>query len=170
MSRRITSDYGRERSAGIWALRARDPKRVAPPAGPPGDRRNGAATGDHVIEEWGHAEEALAFAASIVESSDDAIVDMTLGAERLYGFTAREVLGRWPIGITLSEDEQPTILTRVGCCAGRKLGNGNVAIEHGRRRDWHRPKLRRACPYPCGTLRAACTIAVRGDASEAAAR
>jgi PAS domain S-box-containing protein len=58
-----------------------------------------------------------------VESSDDAIVGMTLdgmitswnaGAERLYGFTAREVIGQWPIGITLPEDEQPSILKRVG--------------------------------------------------------
>jgi PAS domain S-box-containing protein len=58
-----------------------------------------------------------------VESSDDAIVGMTLdgmitswnaGAERLYGYTAREVIGRWPIGITVPEDEQPKILKRVG--------------------------------------------------------
>jgi hypothetical protein len=70
VSRRVTSDYGRERSAGIWALRAGDPKRVAPPAGPSGDRRNGAATSDHVIEEWGHTEEALAFAASIMERGE----------------------------------------------------------------------------------------------------
>jgi PAS domain-containing protein len=49
-----------------------------------------------------------------VESSDDAIVGMTLygiitswnaGAERLYGYTGREVFGRWPIGITIPEDE-----------------------------------------------------------------
>jgi len=58
-----------------------------------------------------------------VESSDDAIVGMTIdgmvtswnaGAERLYGYTAREVIGRWPIGITVPEDEQPKILKRVG--------------------------------------------------------
>jgi PAS domain-containing protein len=49
-----------------------------------------------------------------VESSDDAIIGTTLdgmitswnaGAERLYGYTAREVFGRWPIGITIPEDE-----------------------------------------------------------------
>jgi PAS domain-containing protein len=49
-----------------------------------------------------------------VESSDDAIVGMTLygiitswnaGAEWLYGYTGREVFGRWPIGITIPEDE-----------------------------------------------------------------
>jgi two-component system, chemotaxis family, CheB/CheR fusion protein len=58
-----------------------------------------------------------------VESSDDAIVGMTLygmitswnaGAERLYGYTAREALGRWPIGITIPEDELPKILKRIG--------------------------------------------------------
>ncbi len=58
-----------------------------------------------------------------MESSDDAIVGMTLdgmvtswnaGAERLYGYPAREVIGRWPIGITVPEDEQPKILKRVG--------------------------------------------------------
>src|SRR5207253_10810032 len=73
----------------------------------------------HVAEERGQAEAALAFAASIVESSDDAIVGMTLygwnaGAERLYGYTAREVFRRWPIGITIPEDELPKILKRVG--------------------------------------------------------
>jgi PAS domain-containing protein len=65
-------------------------------------------------EERRQAEAGLAFAASIVESSDDAIVGMTLygiitscnaGAERRYGYTAREVFGRWPIGITIPEDE-----------------------------------------------------------------
>jgi len=58
-----------------------------------------------------------------VESSDDAIVGMTLygmitswnaGAERLYGYMAREVFGRWPIGITIPENELPKIVKRVG--------------------------------------------------------
>jgi PAS domain S-box-containing protein len=106
MARRVSSERAPEGGGGIWAL-----------------RRNGSAATDHVVEEWGHAEAALAFAASIVESSDDAIVGMTLdgmitswnaGAERLYGYTAREVIGRWPIGITVPEDEQPTIFKRVG--------------------------------------------------------
>ena len=123
MARRVSFDNGREDGAGIWAVRAGDPQRVAPVAGLPVKRRNGAAASDHVVEEWGDAEAALAFVASIVESSDDAIVGMTLdgmitswnaGAERLYGFTAREVIGRWPIGITLPENEQPSILKRVG--------------------------------------------------------
>jgi PAS domain S-box-containing protein len=75
------------------------------------------------LEERGWAEAASAFAASIVESSDDAIIGKTLdgrimswnaGAERLFGYSAREVLGRWPIGITLPEDEQLKTLKRVG--------------------------------------------------------
>ena len=84
--------------------------------------RGGGAAAVHAAEERGQAEAALAFAASIVKSSDDAIVGMTLygmitswnaGAERLYGYTAREVL-RWPSGITIPEDVLPKILKRVG--------------------------------------------------------
>src|SRR5437016_10734319 len=61
--------------------------------------------------------------AGIVELSDDAIVGTTLdgmitswnaGAERLYGYTAREVIGRWPIAMTIPEDALPEILERVG--------------------------------------------------------
>ena len=69
------------------------------------------------------AEGALALAAAIVESSDDAIVGMTLygmitgwnsGTERLYGYTTREVFGGWPIGSTIPDDELARILKRVG--------------------------------------------------------
>ncbi len=123
MARRVSSGHDRGNGVGIWALRAGDPPRVAPAAGVRGDRRNGGPATDHGAGERGQAEAALAFAASIVESSDDAIVGMTLdgmitswnaGAERLYGYTAREVIGRRPIGITVPEDEQPKILKRVG--------------------------------------------------------
>lgn len=130
MTRRVSSEGDRGNGAGIWALRAEDSPRVAPAAGLRGDRRNGGAATDHVVEERGQVEAALAFAASIVKSSDDALVGMTLdgmvtswnaGAERLYGYTAREVIGRWPIGITVPEDEQPKILKRVG--RGERVGH-----------------------------------------------
>jgi PAS domain S-box-containing protein len=108
----------------LWALRAGDPQRVAPAAADL--HRNGGtngATADPALEARARAEAALAFAASIVESSDDAIISKTLdgmitswnaGAERLYGYSAREVIGRWPIGITIPEDELPQTLKRVG--------------------------------------------------------
>jgi len=122
MTRRVSSERCGN-GAGIRALRAGDPPRIAPATGLHRDHRNGGAVAVHAAEERGEAEAALAFAASIVESSDDAIVGMTLygmvtnwnaGAERLYGYTAREVLGRWPSGITIPEDDLPKILKRVG--------------------------------------------------------
>jgi PAS domain S-box-containing protein len=122
MTRRVSSERGGN-SAEIRAVRAGDPPRIAPAAGRHRDHRNGGAVAVHATEERGEAEAALAFAASIVESSDDAIVGMTLygmvtnwnaGAEQLYGYTAREVLGRWPSGITIPEDDLPKILKRVG--------------------------------------------------------
>ena len=70
------------------------------------------------------AEEALLWLASIVESSDDAIIGMTLegtilnwnsGAERIYGYTAAEVEGR-PVSILVPpdrSDEMPQILERI---------------------------------------------------------
>jgi PAS domain S-box-containing protein len=43
------------------------------------------------------------------------VTSWNAGAERLYGYTARDVIGRWPIGITVPEDEQqPKIIKRVG--------------------------------------------------------
>jgi PAS domain S-box-containing protein len=122
MTRRVSSEHDRGNGAAIWALRVGDLPRVAF-AGLRRDRRNGGAATDHVVEARRQAQAALAFAASIVESSDDGIVGLTLdgmvtswnaGAERLYGYTAREVIGRWPIGITVPEDEQLEILKRVG--------------------------------------------------------
>jgi len=59
-------------------------------------------------------ESALVSAASLVEHWDDAIVCKTLdgvitgwnaGAERLYGYSAREVIGRKSVGITTPETE-----------------------------------------------------------------
>ena len=123
MRRSVSSEGDQRNGAGIWAVRTGDPPRVAPAAGLHRNRHNGGAAAGHVAEERRQAEAALAFAASIVESSDDAIVGMTpdgmvtswnAGAERLYGYMAREVIGRWPIGITVPEDEQSKILKRVG--------------------------------------------------------
>jgi len=114
MARRASSDRDPGNGVGVWALRAGVLQRVAA-AALHGD-------GGHALEERGRAEAALAFAASIVESSDDAIIGMTLdgmitswnaGAERLYGYSTREVLGRWPIGIILPADELPKSLTLV---------------------------------------------------------
>ena len=122
MSRRVSSERGGN-GAGIRAVRAGDPPRIVPATGLHRNHRNGGAAAVHDAEARGEAEAALAFAASIVESSDDAIVGMTLydmvtnrnaGAEWLHGYTAREVLGRWPRGITIPEDDLPNILERVG--------------------------------------------------------
>jgi len=122
MTRRVSSERGGN-GAGIRAVRAGGPPRIVSVAGLHRDHRNAGAAAVHDAEARGEAEAALAFAASIVESSDDAIVGMTLygmvtnrnaGAEWLHGYTAREVLGRWPRGITIPEDDLPNILERVG--------------------------------------------------------
>jgi PAS domain S-box-containing protein len=68
---------------------------------------------------------AQARLAAIIESSDDAIVSKTLegvitswnhGAERIFGWTAEEVIGK-PITVIIPEDrldEEPEILRRIG--------------------------------------------------------
>jgi PAS domain S-box-containing protein len=70
------------------------------------------------------SEQQLRFLASIVQSSDDAIVSKNLdgiitswnkGAERVFGYTAEEVIGQ-PITIVIPQDrqdEERTILTRI---------------------------------------------------------
>ncbi len=110
---------------GPQSLRAGGPDRVAPgAAGLHGNGgHNGAAAG-HGVEERGRAEAALAFAASIVESSDDAIIGQTLdgiittwneGAGRVYGYAASEMIGQ-PISIIIPPElgeESPRILEQV---------------------------------------------------------
>src|SRR3989475_6344318 len=76
------------------------------------------------VKAHARTEAALARVAAIVESSDDAIIGKTLdgmiaswnaGAERLYGYAAREVVGR-PISIVIPPqvgDELPEILDRL---------------------------------------------------------
>jgi PAS domain S-box-containing protein len=71
-----------------------------------------------------HGHNAAAFLAAIVESSDDAIVSKSLtgvittwnkGAERLFGYTVDEAIGR-PITIVIPPDrlnEEPAILARI---------------------------------------------------------
>jgi len=78
----------------------------------------------HDITDRKRAEAELSQLASIVESSDDAIVGKTLdgkivswnaGAERIYGYAAREVVGH-PVSILVpseQRDEIPQILERL---------------------------------------------------------
>jgi PAS domain S-box-containing protein len=79
------------------------------------------------VAERQHLEEARAQLAAIVESSDDAVIGVTLagiirswnrGAERLYGYAAAEVLGR-PLAILLPPDrpdDLPALLGRLIRC------------------------------------------------------
>ncbi len=76
------------------------------------------------VTERNRMEESRAKLASIVESSDDAIISKNLegeitswnaGAERLFGYTARDAIGK-PIGMLLPDDrfnEDPEILGRI---------------------------------------------------------
>src|SRR5689334_10491373 len=78
----------------------------------------------HDITDRKHAEEAQAWLAAIVDSSQDAIVSKTLdaiitswnqGAERIFGYTAAEAVGR-PITLIIPPerlDEEPAILERL---------------------------------------------------------
>jgi PAS domain S-box-containing protein len=78
----------------------------------------------HDITDRKRAEEAQARLAAIVESSDDAILSKTLdgiitswnrGAERLFGYTAAEAVGR-PVTLIIPPerlDEEPAILQRL---------------------------------------------------------
>ncbi len=77
------------------------------------------------ISERKRADETAQRLASIVESSDDAIVSKNLdgvvmswnrGAERLFGYAAKEIVGK-PIAILIPaerHDEEPSILERIG--------------------------------------------------------
>lgn len=77
-----------------------------------------------VVAERKRAERAVSFPASIVESTDDAVIGKTLdgtilswnhGAERLYGYAAEEVIGR-PVSILIPpgrSEELPRILEQI---------------------------------------------------------
>src|SRR5579864_6689469 len=81
---------------------------------------------DNDITALKQTEQARLRLAAIVESSDDAITSQTLdgvitswnfGAERMYGYTAREMMGR-PVSILSPpgrEEEIPAILDRIHC-------------------------------------------------------
>src|SRR5207245_325603 len=78
-----------------------------------------------IVREHGRSEAALAQSAAIVAFSDDAIIGKRLdgvittwneGAQRLYGYTSAEAVGR-PISLIIPPelaDELPTILERLG--------------------------------------------------------
>jgi PAS domain S-box-containing protein len=77
-----------------------------------------------LLRQLGESEQKLRWLASIVESSDDAIISKSLdgiitswnwGAERIFGYTANEVIGQ-PITIVIPQDrldEERIILTRI---------------------------------------------------------
>src|SRR5688572_22599940 len=146
MGRGVSSDRDQGNGGGRRALRAGDSGRIARAAaglrgnGGNGNNGNNGAAGAHVVEAR-RAEAALAFAAAIVEFADDAIIGTTLdgmimswnaGAERLYGYSASEVLG-WPIGIIIPGDELPKILKRIGRGEGVDRRETVVARKDGRR-------------------------------------
>ena len=77
------------------------------------------------LSERSHAEQVRQLLASIVESSDDAIVSKDLngiivswnpGAERLFGYTAEEVVGKSVTSLFPADlrDEERAILERIG--------------------------------------------------------
>jgi PAS domain S-box-containing protein len=84
----------------------------------------GASKIEHDITDRKKAEEASQRLAAIVESSDDAIISKDLngiikswnsGAERLFGYTAKEIIGK-PVTILIPpdrQDEEPGILERI---------------------------------------------------------
>jgi PAS domain S-box-containing protein len=124
MARRTSPDHDRGNGVEVRALRAEHPQRVAPAVADLHrvGTHNRAAAG-HAAEARLRSETELAFAASIVESSDDAIIGTTLdgmitswnaGAERVCGYSTREVLGLWFIGMILPVGGLPEILKRVG--------------------------------------------------------
>jgi PAS domain S-box-containing protein len=96
---------------------------------------------EQALQERRRAEETVVQLAAIVESSDDAIVgaattgeilSWNAGAERLFGYTAEEMIGQ-PVAVLVPE-ERLSELTAVG----RRINAGEGVEEHqsrGRRRD-----------------------------------
>jgi PAS domain S-box-containing protein len=90
----------------------------------PDGRRSGAINAFQDVTELKRAEEASRRLAAVVESSDDAIVTKDLdgiitswnqGAERLFGYSVDEIIGR-PVTVLIPadhHDEEPNILARI---------------------------------------------------------
>ncbi|HYO64261.1 MAG TPA: PAS domain S-box protein, partial [Pyrinomonadaceae bacterium] len=91
---------------------------IEPPANSP------PAGGDNPIERPLNPDVAAYWLAAVIDSADDAIITKTLegvitswnrGAQRIFGYTADEVIGK-PVTILIPEDhlnEEPSILARV---------------------------------------------------------
>jgi PAS domain S-box-containing protein len=96
---------------------------------------------EHALNEQRRAEAAVVQLAAIVESSDDAIAGTTVdgrilswnaGAERLFGYTADEMIGQ-PVATLVPEER----MHELGSVA-RRVNDGEGVEEHqtrGRRRD-----------------------------------
>ncbi len=97
---------------------------ISPIHAPDGTIVGASHVARNVTVRW-HGDEESAHLAAIVQSSEDAIVSKTLdgvirtwnkGAERVYGFTAAEAVGR-PMLLVIPEDraeEEARILERIG--------------------------------------------------------
>ncbi|HJU55130.1 MAG TPA: PAS domain S-box protein, partial [Pyrinomonadaceae bacterium] len=93
--------------------------RNTPQEGPPDNQNTADWLGD-----WRSPELAPYLLSAIIESADDAIISKTLegiitswnkGAEHIFGYTAKEVIGK-PVTILIPDDhldEEPAILARV---------------------------------------------------------
>jgi PAS domain S-box-containing protein len=91
----------------------------SPPEGLPDNQTN-----DDSIRNWQSPELASYWLSAIIDSADDAIITKTLqgiitswnkGAERIFGYTASEIIGK-PVNILIPadhQDEEPVILAKL---------------------------------------------------------
>jgi PAS domain S-box-containing protein len=90
----------------------------------PGDHPSAREDDEHLITRPQSPEVAAYWLAAVVDSADDAVITKTLegvitswnrGAQRVFGYTSEEVVGR-PVTILIPDDhldEEPTILSRI---------------------------------------------------------
>ncbi|HEX7956155.1 MAG TPA: PAS domain S-box protein, partial [Pyrinomonadaceae bacterium] len=90
----------------------------------PGDSSPAARAGDEPIAQPRSPDVAAYWLAAVVDSAEDAVITKTLdgritswnpGAQRVFGYTAEEAIGR-PVTILIPEDhldEEPSILARI---------------------------------------------------------